>query len=101
MARVQTHESWEAFLGARPPGRLFALSTKAQRCYTQVAFQKGDVVLFGPESRGLPQDIRDSLSPQQLLRVPMRAGSRSLNLSNAVAVVIYEALRQQDFAFGE
>ncbi len=101
MARVQTHESWEAFLGARPPGRLFALSTKAQRCYTQVAFQKGDVVLFGPESRGLPQDVRDSLSPQQLLRVPMRAGSRSLNLSNAVAVVIYEALRQQDFAFGE
>ncbi len=101
MACVLVHESWEAFLQARPPGRLFGLSTKAQRPYTEVHFEAGDVVLFGPESRGLPQEIRDSLPQEQLLRVPMRAGSRSLNLSNTVAVVVYEALRQQDFAFGE
>lgn len=101
MACVQVHESWEAFVQARPPGRLFALSTKAQRRYAEVSFEEGDVVLFGPESRGLPQEIRDSLPQDQLLRVPMRAGSRSLNLSNTVAVVVYEALRQQDFAFGE
>ncbi len=101
MTCVHVHEHWQAFLQARPAGRLFALSTKAGRPYTQVSFEKGDVVLFGPESRGLPQEIRDSLPQEQLLRVPMRAGSRSLNLSNAVAVVVYEALRQQDFAFGE
>jgi len=101
MACVKLHEHWEAFLQARPPGRLFALSTKAQRPYTEAAFAAGDVVLFGPESRGLPQEIRDSLPQEQLLRVPMRAGSRSLNLSNTVAVVVYEALRQQGFAFGE
>ncbi len=101
MACVQVHESWKAFVQARPPGRLFALSTKAQRPYAEVSFEEGDVVLFGPESRGLPQEIRDSLPQNQLLRVPMRAGSRSLNLSNTVAVVVYEALRQQDFAFGE
>ncbi len=101
MACVHVDESWEAFLQARPSGRLFALSTKAQRSYAEVRFEAQDIVLFGPESRGLPQEIRDSLPQERLLRVPMRAGSRSLNLSNTVAVVVYEALRQQDFAFGE
>ncbi len=101
MACVHVHDSWEAFLQARPSGRLFALSTKAQRSYAEVRFEAQDIVLFGPESRGLPQEIRDSLPQERLLRVPMRAGSRSLNLSNTVAVVVYEALRQQDFAFGE
>ena len=99
--RVTVHESWEDFLRDKPAGRMFACSTKAQRSYTAVTFQKGDVVLFGPETRGLPDDIRNGMPQEQLLRVPMREGSRSLNLSNTVAVVVYEALRQQDFAFGD
>jgi tRNA (cytidine/uridine-2'-O-)-methyltransferase len=80
---------------------MFAFSTKAQRTYSEVQYQAGDVVLFGPETRGLPDEIRNSLPQQQLLKVPMRPGSRSLNLSNTVAVVVYEALRQQGFAFGD
>ncbi len=100
-SRVTLHECWEDFLRDGPQGRLFAFSTKARRPYTQVHFEKGDVVLFGPETRGLPDEIRNSLPQEHLLRVPMRAGSRSLNLSNTVAVVVYEALRQQDFAFGD
>jgi tRNA (cytidine/uridine-2'-O-)-methyltransferase len=99
--RVRVHESWEDFLRDKPQGRLFACSTKAQHPYTQVQFRKGDIVLFGPETRGLPEEIRNALPQEQLLRVPMREGSRSLNLSNTVAVVVYEALRQQDFAFGD
>ena len=99
--RVTLHESWEDFLRDKPAGRLFAFSTKAQRPYSEVQYQKGDVVLFGPESRGLPDEIRNGMPLQQVLRVPMREGSRSLNLSNTVAVVVYEALRQQGFAFGD
>jgi tRNA (cytidine/uridine-2'-O-)-methyltransferase len=99
--RVTLHESWDDFLTDKPPGRMFAFSTKAQRTYSEVQFQAGDVVLFGPETRGLPDEIRNSLPQQQLLKVPMRPGSRSLNLSNTVAVVVYEALRQQGFAFGD
>lgn len=99
--RVKLHESWEEYLLARAPGRLFAFSTKASQPYTQAQFRDGDTFLFGPETRGLPEDIRHGLKPEQLLKIPMRAGSRSLNLSNSVAIVVYEALRQLDFAFGE
>lgn len=98
LARVTVHRNWEAcaaFLGER---RVFALTTHARRRHDAVAFRSGDALLFGPESRGLPPALRDSLPDEQRLRIPMAASNRSMNLSNAVAVVVYEAWRQLDFA---
>lgn len=97
-ASVQVHDSLEAFLAATPVCTLYALTTKAGRPYADAAFQPGDAVLLGPESRGLPAPVLESLPPQQRLLIPMRPGSRSLNLSNAAAVVVYEAWRQWGFA---
>ncbi|KOR33320.1 rRNA methylase [Achromatium sp. WMS3] len=77
--------------------RIFAISTKGKICYTQVKFQPQDAFLFGPETRGLPKDIRDSYFPDQILYLPMYPNNRSLNLSNAVAVVVFEAWRQIGF----
>lgn len=99
--RVKVHESWEDFLAVAPKGRIFALSTKGTTSYADAQFGPDDMLLFGPETRGLPQSIRESLPTEQVLRIPMRANSRSLNLSNTVAIVLYEALRQLDFAFKE
>lgn len=99
--RINLHESWEDFRKKNLPGRIFALSTKGKRSYCDVAFQAGDILVFGPETRGLPAEILSSLPHEQVLRIPMRSGSRSLNLSNTAAIVVYEALRQLDFAFGE
>lgn len=98
---IQRHANWESFLAVCKPERLFALTTKGSRHPAQAQFRAGDYLLFGPETRGLPDAIRASLPPQQLLRIPMRPGSRSLNLSNAVSVVVYEAWRQLDFAGSE
>ncbi len=95
-ASLAVHASWTALLQALP-GRRFAFSTKASARFDCVAYQPGDVLVFGPESRGLPAAILGSFEPQNRLRLPMVAGSRSLNLSNAVAVVVYEAWRQNDF----
>lgn len=95
---VCVHDSLDAALVACAPKRLFALTTKATRAHSDVAFAPGDAVLFGPETRGLPQDVRDRLPSDQQLRIPMRPYSRSLNLSNSVAVVVYEAWRQLQFA---
>ena len=78
--------------------RLFAFTTKGSHPFHQVRFERGDAFLFGPESRGLPPEIRDALPNEQRLRLPMRPDSRSLNLSNTVAVAVYEAWRQLDFA---
>ena len=78
--------------------RLFAFTTKGSQPFHQVRFERGDAFLFGPESRGLPPEIRDALPDGQRLRLPMRPDSRSLNLSNTVAVAVYEAWRQLDFA---
>lgn len=97
-ASVQRHASLEDCLVQLGEARLFAFSTKARHSYAEVRYRAGDAFLFGPESRGLPAEIRDSLPAEQLLRLPMRAGCRSLNLSNAVAVTVYEAWRQLDFA---
>lgn len=97
MERVTCHKSWEAFLASGLRGRIFALSTKGTKNYSEVEFQEGDILLFGPETRGLPASIRESLPVDQVLRLPMRPDSRSLNLSNTVAVVVYEALRQIGF----
>ena len=97
LAVVQEHASFAAFSVAMQGRRVIALSTKVNRTYTQTAFEPGDVVLFGPETRGLPEALLLSLPDELKLRVPMLADSRSLNLSNTVAVVVYEMLRQHDF----
>lgn len=95
---LRRHDSWPEFCQTQVPRRLFAFTTKGQRGHHQASFQRGDYLLFGPETRGLPQTLRESLDPEQLLRLPMRPSSRSMNLSNAVAVAVYEAWRQLDFA---
>ncbi len=97
-AQVREHASLDRFLQSVRPRRLFALSTKGRRCYAEAAFFSGDAFLFGPESRGLPSWILDSIPDARFLYVPMVAQSRSLNLSNTVALVLYEAWRQQGFA---
>lgn len=81
-----------------PDSRLYAFETDCPRRYTAANFLPGDALLFGPETRRLPQDIIDTLAPAERLRLPMRPGNRSLNLSNAVAVAVFEAWRQQGFA---
>jgi tRNA (cytidine/uridine-2'-O-)-methyltransferase len=97
-ASVHTHKTLTACLRALSGPRVFALSTRGKTAYATPRYRKGDAFLFGPETRGLPVDILHSLPEQQRLRIPMRADSRSLNLSNAAAVVLYEAWRQQAFA---
>jgi tRNA (cytidine/uridine-2'-O-)-methyltransferase len=97
---VAVHDDLDAFVQAARPARLFALSTRGSTLYTNAQFADGDAVLFGPETRGLPQAVLDSLPPAQRLRLPMRPHNRSLNLSNAVAVVVYEAWRQVGFPGG-
>ena len=96
-ADVSTHANLGACLDEIGQPRVWAFSSKVERCYGEAAFVPGDALLFGPESRGLPPDILDALPAEQRLTIPMRAGSRSLNLSNSVAVAVYEAWRQNGF----
>ncbi|WP_407353631.1 tRNA (cytidine(34)-2'-O)-methyltransferase [Luteimonas sp. R10] len=96
-ARLQVHDSLAAALAAIRPPRLFALSTRNSRRYDTVRYAAGDAFLFGPETRGLPADVLASVPPDQRLRLPMRPDNRSLNLSNCVAVVVFEAWRQSEF----
>ncbi|SMF34517.1 tRNA (cytidine/uridine-2'-O-)-methyltransferase [Alteromonadaceae bacterium Bs31] len=88
------HKNWQAFLATTGENTIWALSTKGTRCHSEASYKAGDFLLFGPETRGLPQDIRESLAQQQVLRIPMKENSRSMNLSNAAAVIVYEAWRQ-------
>jgi tRNA (cytidine/uridine-2'-O-)-methyltransferase len=99
---VRRHASWPAFLAeAQPaPQCLYAFTTRATRRHGEVAWQPGDWLVFGAETAGLPAALRDSIPPEQRLRLPMRAGQRSLNLSNAVAVAVFEAWRQNGYAGG-
>jgi tRNA (cytidine/uridine-2'-O-)-methyltransferase len=97
---IAVHGSLEKCLDTLDQPRVFALSTRGVTRHADGRFEAGDAFLFGPETRGLPQSVLDALPPAQRLRLPMRAGSRSLNLSNSAAVVIYEAWRQQDFEGG-
>ena len=97
MAPVTEHESFEAFSQAMAGKRVLALTTKATTNYVDVAFQDEDILLFGPETRGLPDSLLDELPADGKLRIPMLPDSRSLNLSNTVAIVAYEALRQHNF----
>ena len=96
-ARVEEHADLAAFIATVRPPRLFALSTRGTRGYHTVAYRAGDALLFGPETRGLPADVLAQLGAEHVLRLPMAADNRSLNLSNAVAVVVYEAWRQLGF----
>ncbi|UXY14366.1 tRNA (cytidine(34)-2'-O)-methyltransferase [Chitiniphilus purpureus] len=93
-APLQLHDDWAALQAALPGRRYFALTTRASRRIDSVAFTAGDVFVFGPETRGLPQALLDGFDAEARLRLPMRPGQRSLNLSNAVAVTVFEAWRQ-------
>lgn len=95
---INIFNSWDEFLARQQPDRIFALSTKGTRAHSDAQFAAGDFLLFGPESRGLPASIRESLPAGRVLRIPMQDKSRSMNLSNAVAVMVYEAWRQLDYA---
>jgi tRNA (cytidine/uridine-2'-O-)-methyltransferase len=97
MASVQVHASWNACLAALGGRRLFALSTRGETCYADVRYAAGDVLVFGAETRGLPEEMLSQFDPSRRLCLPMRPGNRSLNLSNAVAVVVFEAWRQLGF----
>jgi len=99
-ANLQIHDSLDAYLQAQRPPRLYAFSTKGKQHYGSARFAKNDALLFGPESRGLPADVLQALPAEQVLRLPMRENSRSLNLSNTVAIAVFEAWRQFGFDGG-
>lgn len=96
-ASLQVHDSLQHYLESVCPQRIFACTTRGRCFHSEVQYREGDALLFGPETRGLPQEVLESLPEERWLRLPMRAESRSLNLSNAVAVFVYEAWRQLDF----
>jgi tRNA (cytidine/uridine-2'-O-)-methyltransferase len=97
---VKTHKNFDLFLNEVNPTRVLAFSTRGERRYTDITYAGNDALLFGPETRGLPQEMLDALPPAQRLRLPLRPGNRSLNLSNAVAVAVFEAWRQLGFDGG-
>ncbi|GLR13540.1 tRNA (cytidine(34)-2'-O)-methyltransferase [Chitinimonas prasina] len=99
-AQMQVHENWEACQAAFAGRRIFAMTTKGSTRFDQIAYQPGDAFLFGQESAGLPADLRDGFAADRRIKLPMRPDNRSLNLSNAVAVTVFEAWRQQGFAGG-
>ena len=94
---MQVHANWQAFLEACQPERLYAISTKGKTRHVDTPFQTGDFVVFGPETRGLPDSVLNSIAPEKIVRIPMQPQSRSMNLSNAAAVIVFEAWRQLDF----
>jgi tRNA (cytidine/uridine-2'-O-)-methyltransferase len=96
-AEVRQHADFDAFLAAVGPARWFALSTRGRQRYDRVDYLPGDAFVFGPETRGLPQAMLDGLPAERRIRLPMRPGQRSLNLSNSVSVLVYEAWRQHGF----
>ena len=95
---VSVHPSLDAALKALSPARLLAFTTKASQSFSDLRYQRADALLFGPETRGLPEDVLEKVPPDARIRIPMRPKSRSLNLSNAVAVAVYEAWRQFGYA---
>ena len=96
-AKLKIHKNYQDFLEQESPTSLYACSTKGTRRHTEANYKKGDYLIFGPETRGLPTDILDSLSKDNILRLPMVENSRSLNLSNSVAIFVYESWRQLGF----
>jgi tRNA (cytidine/uridine-2'-O-)-methyltransferase len=101
MARVTRYPNYAAFKEAMGERRILACTTKGSRPHDQLAYQKDDVLLFGSETSGLPDEVMNSIPLENRLRIPMQANSRSLNLSNSVAIISYEAWRQCGFAGGE
>lgn len=101
-ARMKVHASWEAWLASEQPDpcRMFAMTTHGATPFASIAFEPGDVFVFGSETRGLAPERREGFPPGQRIRLPMQPGNRSLNLSNTVAVVVYEAWRQHGYAGG-
>jgi tRNA (cytidine/uridine-2'-O-)-methyltransferase len=100
MARVRDYPDFAACLRALAPRRLFAVETGTERRYSDVRYQPGDAFLFGRETTGLPAPLLATLGPEARVSIPMRPGNRSVNLSNSVALVIFEAWRQNDFRMG-
>ena len=100
--QVRRHATWSAFLTAEQPSvqRMFAFTTRGSRVFADLRWQPGDWLVFGSETAGLPDAISESFAPEQRVRLPLRAGQRSLNLSNAVAVAVFEAWRQNGYAGG-
>jgi tRNA (cytidine/uridine-2'-O-)-methyltransferase len=98
LASVQLHPSLNACLAALGDARLFSVETGGAHAYSDARFEGGDALLFGSETRGLPAEVLEQVPRERQLAIPMRAGNRSLNLSNAVAIVVYEAWRQRGFA---
>lgn len=96
-ANVKRYTNWESFIESHGNKRIFAVSTKGTHWFSEQKFEMGDFLLMGPETRGLPPEVRESSSVNGVLRIPMRADSRSMNLSNATAVIAYEAWRQLGF----
>ena len=99
-ANLQIHENWQACKDALAGKRMFAITTKGSTSHGKIKFEKDDVFVFGPETRGLPVEIRNEFSAEHRVRLPMLPESRSLNLSNSAAVLLYEAWRQIDFEGG-
>ena len=99
-ASLQVHENWEDCKTALAGRRMFALTTKGSTCHADIKFEKDDVFVFGPETRGLPEEIRAEFSPEHRVRLPMLPKSRSLNLSNSASILLYEAWRQIGFEGG-
>ena len=100
MARVRDYPDFAACLRAVAPERLYAVETGAKRSYSDVRYRPGDAFLFGRETTGLPRPLLESLGPEAKVSIPMRSGNRSVNLSNSVALVVYEAWRQNGFEGG-
>jgi tRNA (cytidine/uridine-2'-O-)-methyltransferase len=96
-ARVSVHRTLEDFIGQYPGRRIFPCTTRGKNRYSDIGFRRGDCLLFGPETRGLPLSVLETIPKKDWLRIPMVPESRSLNLSNAVAIMVYEAWRQQSF----
>ncbi len=99
-AEIFTYESWESFTRAHKTGRFWGISTKGRNRFSDVSFAADDFLILGPETRGLPDTVRAELGDEHLLRIPMRPDSRSLNLSNAAAILVYEAWRQLGYPAG-
>lgn len=97
-ADIKRYNNFDAFLTQHNSARIFGISTRGSKSYHEIVYQPGDALLFGPETRGLPKTLLDELGPKNTLRIPMKEGSRSLNLSNAAALVAYEGLRQLGFS---
>ena len=97
MTNVHTYKNWQSWLEQHPTTPVWAYSTSGVRKYTEARMSEGDALLFGPETRGLPEEVLKQAGSERVLRLPMQDNSRSLNLSNTVAIALYEGLRQLDF----